>query len=332
MLRILTLSLLGLLPGLPAALAQLAPETPGMVTLAAPTPAWFMVRTVSGTYLFDGDTGEMQGTISNGNASYTPAIVSLPERREAWMVESFYSRAVRGERSDVVTVIDLGNLTTKAEIDIPDRAAALGFRNHIGLLDDQRHLVVFNQTPAQSVSIVDVVERRFVGEIATPGCAVIMPVGRRAFLMICSDGRLQLIELDEAGKEAKRTQSAAFFSVEEDAVFDQPVKTATGWALISREGLVYEVSVEGTRVNIAKPWPMLTEEDRNSDPAERWRPGGQQVFTIHRATGLLFALMHQGPPDTHVKSGTELWAVDLARKSRVGRLALEKPASLVLAS
>jgi hypothetical protein len=46
-----------------------------------------------------------------------------------------------------------------AEIDIPDKAAALRIRQHIGLLDDERHVVVFNMTPGQSVSIIDVVDR-----------------------------------------------------------------------------------------------------------------------------------------------------------------------------
>ena len=58
-----------------------------------------------------------------------------------------------------------------------------------------RHLAVFNMTPAQSVSIVDVRSRTFAGEISTPGCAVIMPVANRDFMMICGDGTLQLIRL-----------------------------------------------------------------------------------------------------------------------------------------
>jgi methylamine dehydrogenase heavy chain len=292
-----------------------------------------MVRTFSGTDVFDGDTGVMQGTISNEYSGYSPAIVAVPERRETWMVESFCSRAVRGERSEVLTVVDMTSLTPRAEIDIPDRAAALGVRNHIGLLDDQRHLVVFNQTPAQLVTFVDTVERRFVGEIATPGCAVIMPAGERAFLMIFADGRLQLIELDASGKEAKRTQSATFFAVEEDAVFDQPMKTATGWVPVSREGLVYEVGVESGKIRIAGPWSMLPKEElpaREGEPM--WRTGGKQVFTIHRATGLLYALMHEGKSDSHGVNGIEVWVVDLARQRRVGRLELGEPASHILAS
>jgi methylamine dehydrogenase heavy chain len=89
-------------------------------------------------------------------------------------------------------------------------------------------------TPAQSVSVVDVVDREFAGEISTPGCAIIMPTGDRAFMMICGDGSLQYIELDANGAETGRERSKAFFSVEDDAVFDKPVLTDRGWARLNR--------------------------------------------------------------------------------------------------
>ena len=325
------LPLLGLVLSASAS-AQLAPEMPGVAALPASTPAWFYVRADAGAYIFDGDSGEMRGLITNENSYYTPAIVTLPERKEAYLVESFYSRGVRGERSDVVTVVNMTDLTPKAEIDVPDITAALSFRGHIGIMGDDRHLAVFNQNPSQSVSIVDVVDRRFVGEIATPGCAVMMPVGERDFLMICADGRLQMIRLDENGKEAGRSRSSAFFSVDEDAVFDLPLRSATGWVLVSRNGLVYEVGAEGERIRIAKPWSMVPEDERAADPAQAWRPGGAQVFAINRPLGLLYAVMHQGPIDTHSEPGTEVWVVDLAGKRRVARLHADGHVTHVLAS
>ena len=227
-----------------------------------------------------------------------------------------------------MTVVDMTNLEPKAEIDIPDKAAALWFRHHIGLLGDQRHLLVFNMTPAQSVSVIDVVDREFVGEISTPGCAIIMPTGESAFMMICGDGTLQYIELDANGAEAARERSKAFFSVEEDAVFDKPVLTDRGWLLISFKGLVYEVTVSGRRMDIAKPWSLVSDEDSS----ENWRPGGSQPFTLHRATGLLYVLMHQGDADTHHDPGAEAWVFDLQRHQRVARMNFESPASHLLAS
>ena len=92
--------------------------------------------------------------------------------------------------------------------------------------------------------MVDVENRRFVTEISTrrlarPPC----PAGERGFLMLCGDGTLQWIGLDENGAEAVRVRTEPFFSVEEDPVFDHPVQTAEGWQLMSFEGTTREVVV-----------------------------------------------------------------------------------------
>jgi methylamine dehydrogenase heavy chain len=301
-------------------------ETPRQETLAMPTPAWFMFTGERATYLFDGDSGEMQGLISHG--WYTPAVEPNVAKGEFYLVDSFYSRGVVGKRTDVVTIVDLQTLSTKGEIEIPAKAGALPFRHHIGLLGNGRHVAVFNMTPAQSISIVDVVERSFVGEISTPGCAMIMPSGDTGFLMICGDGTLQLIRLDDAGKEAKRIRSKKFFVVEEDPVFAQPLQTESGWLLVSHDGRAYDVSVDGDNIRIGKPWPMLSMEDQEGE----WRPGGGQPLAFHRGSNLLYVLMHQGKVDTHGEPGAEVWLYDAVRKHRVGRLKLEVSGSNILVS
>jgi methylamine dehydrogenase heavy chain len=259
--------------------------------------------------------------------------VTLLSRKEAYLVDSYYSRGVRGERSDVLTIVDMTDLTTEAEIALPPRTATLRIRGHIGLLGDERHVVVFNMTPAQSVSVVDVVARKFVGEISTPGCAVIMPSGPRAFLMLCGDGTLQLVELDESGQEARRARSKPFFEVDKDPVFDSVLYTGSGWLLVTYDGLVREAGVEDGRIRVGESWSMLNAEDREEGGArEQWRPGGWQPFSLHRGTSLLYALMHKGKVDTPVAGGTELWVFDVNRRKRVGRLKLPVEATNVLAS
>lgn len=300
------------------ATAQLAAEKVTVAELPPPQDSWFVIKSGNGSYLFDGDTGEMQGLISHN--FYTPALAPNLERSEAYLVESWFSRGVRGTRQDVLTVVDLKDLSTKAEIDIPDKAAALHFRNHIGLLEDRRHVVVFNMTPAQSVSIVDAVDREFAGEISTPGCAIIMPADERAFMMICGDGSLQYLALDEDGKEAGRERSEPFFVVDEDPVFDRPMQTAGGWLLVSHAGLAYAVDPNGGKMKISKPWSLLTEQDKE----EEWRPGGDQPFTVHRGTGLLYMLVHQGGVDTHYEPGTAIWVIDLERQRRIGKIEFEE--------
>jgi len=324
--RISFAKVLGVLLAVPVAAFAVEPETAGRVMLGQPTPAWFLIKGSSGSYLYDGDTGEMQGLISHD--WYTPAIEPNIDKGEFYLAESFYSRGVRGTRTDVVTIVDLETLSTRSEIVIPAKTAPAALRHYIGLLGDRRHLAVFNMTPAQSVSIVDVVDLRFVGEISTPGCAIIMPTGDRAFAMICGDGTLQLIGLDEEGKEASRSRSKSFFMVEEDPVFALPLETEDGWLLVTHDGRAFDVNVKEQEIRVGLPWWLISEEDR----AERWRPGGAQPLTLHRRTNLLYVLMHQGAVDTHGEPGTEIRIIDTARRRAIGRLDLESPANHILVS
>jgi methylamine dehydrogenase heavy chain len=178
-------------------------------------------------------------------------------------------------------------------------------------------------TPAQSVTVVDVEERKFVGEISTPGCAMIMPVEENGFLMICGDGTLQLIQLDESGNETRRERSKEFFKVLEDPVFDRPVPTADGWLLLTHSGQAFDVRVEGSKVRIGKAWSLLDEEDAE----QKWRPGGGEFASLHEPTGLLYVLMHKAEKDyTHHEPGTEIWVISASDRRRLERIELEVPA------
>jgi len=314
-----------------AACLQAQAETVGRTVFPEPQPSWFMMVGSDAGYIFDGADGEMQGLISH--SAFTTAIVTQPERKEAYFVDSFYSRGVRGERSDVLTIVNLRDLTPVAEVALPPKAAALRIRGHIGLLDDQRHVVVFNMTPAQSVSVVDVVERRFAGEISTAGCGIIMPAGPRGFLMLCGDGTLQHLRLDERGLEAGRARSKAFFDVEKDPVFDRVVHAGGDWILVTHDGLVRQVGLDGERIRVGEAWSMLNDEDRkDGNDREQWRPGGEQPFTMHRGSSLLYSLMHKGKVDTQDAPGKEIWVYDTNRRKRVGRLELPVEAIGILAS
>src|SRR6185295_19124111 len=45
----------------------------------------------------------------------------------------------------------------------------------------------------------------------------------------------------------------------------------------------------------------------------------------HAGSKRLYALMHQGPPDTHKEPGTEIWVYDLASHRRVQRIPVANP-------
>lgn len=319
--RVIVLFVAGLLAWSPDSWSQVAPEEVGAETLGEPGKNWIIGNTRNGAYIYDADSGEMQGLISL--SSFTSSYEVDRARRQVYAPESYFSRGVHGDRTDVVTIYDFDNLSPVGEIEIPMKIAVLKFRRHVGMLGDNRHFLVFNMTPAQSVSVIDVENRTFVGEISTPGCAMIMPVAEHDFLMICSDGELQLIQLDEQGAETNRERSRRFFDVLEDPIFDRPVKTASGWLLMSHAGQVFHVTVNDDDIEVGDAWSLLGDDDADKD----WRPGGGEFGTLHVRTGLLYLLMHKAEEDyTHHDSGTEIWVFDVNEKRRLERIELETAA------
>ena len=319
--RVVVFITLGLTLWSPFARSQLAPEQAGVETLPELGKNWVIGNTRNGAYIYDADTGEMQGLISL--SAHTASFEVDRARRQVYAPESYYARGVHGERTDVVTFYDFDNLSPVGEVEIPKKIAVLRFRRHVGMLGDNRYFLVFNMTPAQSVSVVDVESRTFVGEISTPGCAMIMPVAQHDFLMICSDGELQLIRLDENGAESSRERSKRFFKVLEDPIYDRPFRTADGWLLMTHSAQAYNVTVDDDDIEIGNAWSLLGKDEKDQE----WRPGGNEFGTIHRATGLLYLLMHKPEKEyTHNDPGTEIWVFDINAKRRLERIELENPA------
>ncbi|MEI2788676.1 MAG: amine dehydrogenase large subunit [Steroidobacteraceae bacterium] len=54
-----------------------------------------------------------------------------------------------------------------------------------------------------------------------------------------------------------------------------------------------------------------------------------QNLAVHEKGGWLYALMHQGGPESRKDPGTEVWVFDVATHTRVGRITLKGPATSV---
>lgn len=320
--RIITPLALALALTIPLASAQIVPEELTVETMSNPGPNWFISKTGNGGYIFDATTGEMQGLLSLSR--YTPAVTMWEPRGEFYAAESYLSRGVRGERTDLIAIYDFENLSPIGEIEIPNHMARLSFRNHLGLMNDGRHLAVLNMNPGHSVSIVDVQDRVFIYEASTPGCAVIMPVADSDFLQLCGDGTLQLIQLDISGFEENRVRSDIFFNVTEDAIFDRTARSADGWYLITHAGRVFEVGTDGAEIEIGDEWSVVGEGE------ESWRPGGDEFITAHQSSGLLYVAMHQGEVDTHHEPGEEIWVFNANSGSRLHRMEFEVPVTSIM--
>jgi methylamine dehydrogenase heavy chain len=293
------------------------PERPG--------PHWFWLSDIllHRTALFDADTGDLLGQVSSGTAGVGFVIAPLfsPDHREVYLPETYYARGVRGERTDVVTIYDARTLAPLEEIGIPPHRAEYFPGNAADALsDDGRFVAVFNLTPVTSLSIVDVQARHFVAEVPTPGCSLAYGAGLRRFLMLCANGAALTVSLDESGGEPKVERSKPFFDPQKDPITEKAVRRGNEWLFVSYDGVIHPVDVSGEALRFGDTWPLVDAGDRDT-----WRIGGAQHLAVHAASNRLYALMHQGGPDTHKEPGTEVWVYDVASHKRLSRIAVANP-------
>ena len=305
--------------------AQIAPQTMQPTeTFRGPGENYFISVNRGAGRIFDATTGEMHGLINI--SQMTPAIQPNDERREFYATNIFWSRGNYGERTDLLVVHDYENLAPVAEIELPKKSMIIPFRNYIGLRSGGRHGASSSTTPAQSVSITDIANRRFASEISTPGCALILPVGNNDFLTICGDGTLMLVQVDDNGNESNRVRSRRFFDLQEDAVYDRPVPSNEGWQLFTHGGTAMHVTVDGDDIEIGESWEMVTPEERE----EGWWPGGGQLATLHRDLGLFYIIMHQGERYSHHEPGNQVWVFSTRSRRRIGTIEFENPVENIL--
>ncbi len=304
--------------------AEVPTETIGRVEVLPHPPSahwvWVSDLLLRRTALLDLDRGEFIGMMSTGYFSQEAAFPGAGS--EFYLPETYYSRGSRGERTDVVTVYDTGTIGPVAEIVIPPkRAINVLPSGNVALLDEGRFLAVHNMTPATSVSVVDLRERRFVAEVSTPGCALVFAGGPRRFFSLCADGSLLAVTLDPRGRELRRAKSTPFFDPLEDPVTEKAVRYHDTWLFVSFEGHVHPVDVSGEEIVPTASWSLFDDDDR----ADGWRIGGIQHLAVHERSGRFYSLVHQGGPDTHKAAGSELWVYDPDEHELRERIELPHP-------
>jgi methylamine dehydrogenase heavy chain len=307
------------------------PESIGTRELSAPGPHWVWidddayVTAVDGrAWLVDADSGELLGMLSTGLQFQN---LQLPRAYDhIYSAETYYSRGTRGVRTDVISIYDPATLEPEGEIVIPPkRQNGTAMTSFTGLTDDDRFMLVYDFTPAQSVTVADVVARSVAGEIATPGCALVYPGGARRFGMLCGDGTLLTVDLADDGSEAARARSGPFFDPAADPITEKGVRLADRWLFASFEGMIRGVDIAGAQPQFATPWSIVTPAERRAG----WRISGYAHLAVHAATRRLYVLMHRGGPETRKDPGTEIWVFDAGGGPRVQRIRLAEPATAI---
>ncbi|MEZ5560972.1 MAG: amine dehydrogenase large subunit [Pseudomonadales bacterium] len=316
-------------PALTQESAQLSAETPRAATLGTPGAHWLLVKDIAADriFLFDADSGRTLGTISTGYSA--GAVEFAPDFSAIYLPETSYPRPFRGERTDLVTVIETQGLTASDEVVIPaKRGTGVDHRTYNGLSDDGRWMYVVNMTPTMSVSVVDVAARRFVAEHQTPGCTMVLPTGDSSLALLCGDGSLLHLQLDDEGAVTSRERTQPFFSPADDPVRELGVRLGDTWYLTSFHGTVYPVRVRRGALELGSAWRLSSD----AELAAGWRPAGNQFAAGHAGLQRLYFVMNQAGDGGHKDPGNELWVFDARNGTRLQRLRLYEPAGRVVVS
>ena len=306
-----------------------AEPVPNVLSLDPDYPdTWVFAHDINFFSMLDGkvvlldvaaDTRQYKGAIGAGQFA---SFIESSTRPELYVAETFYSRRTRGKRTDTVTIYDKATLDVVAEIELPGgkRGQMVTHKNMLQLTPDERFLLVYNFTPAESVTVVDVQRREVLSEISIAGCSLIYITGERGFSSLCSDGAMMTVHFDASGNEVSRQRLPRFFDIDEDPLFAKAIRIGDTAYFPSFHGYVQPVGLGGDTPEIRPRWSLLTEDER----AANWRPGGWQIATGH-PDGRLYVLMHEGGENgTHKNGGSEVWVFDVTSRKRVKRISLDR--------
>lgn len=308
------------------------PEESDVRTLAAPGPGWFFIQrgfVMDGTLIYDSASGKLLGQVE------TPVLSDMaldPAGKAYYVAQTIWTKGSRGVRQDFVTVYDSAGLKVQADIDMPGRLLVGGRKNNFVVSEDGKWGFVYNFSPASSVNVIDLTRRKFVKAIELPGCADLIPNPGVGFSALCSDGSMATVAV--GGAKPVITHTAPFFGATTDPVFDNLAydKARKQAVMLTYTGLVYTAAI-GAKPTVAEPFSIQQAAGiRKGDPAPlevNWFPGGGQPMALHRPSNTLYVLMHKGEYWTHKDGAEEIWAVDLAGRKVVRRMAIEgKPESI----
>jgi methylamine dehydrogenase heavy chain len=269
------------------------------------------------------DTREVKGQLPARDSS---TLLVADKRPEIYVADTVWSRGVRGTRTDFITVYDNQTFNPLGEIVLPGtkRALITAMEGMFAFTDDQRMALVFDFTPASSVTVVDLIKRRPLGEIEIPGCSLIYPSGSRGFSTLCSSGTLLTVRLDANGAVAGRTESKAFNPLDTDPLFTASAMVAGVRYFPSLHGRVQPIDMRDD-VKVLPDWPLVTAAERAAD----WRPSGWQLIAGDEQKLLYVVMQSNAQEGTHKDPGTEVWVFNAATKARVKRLRLVRPGSSI---
>ena len=305
-----------------AAQAELPAEELGQVTLPFPpephrayvVDVEFENMIATRVTVIDPDNKRMLGMLSTGGMA--PMVPSRDQKR-LYTADTYWSRYVRGTRTDMLTAWDSSTLSPLWEVEIPPkRANSITERYALTTSSDDRFVYIYNFTPSTSVTVVDVQARKAVNEIAISGCILNYPVGARRFASLCGDGSLQVLTLADNGKEVSRHQTP-MFDPNQVKMVERAVAKGDTYYFTTTEGVVHPVDLSGDKPKFLPTWSLVSEDEKKAG----WAPGGWQMMALAPQLDRLYVLMHPDhQPLMWEDPSTIVWVYDLKTRKKIGTL------------
>jgi methylamine dehydrogenase heavy chain len=277
------------------------------------------------TAIVDGDDAQLK-TIGTIPGAWNAMLALSRTGDKVYLSETYWSHGNRGDRADLLSIYDGQTLKLEREIKLPGRLIVNPKIQQMGISDDGQLGYVYDMMPASQIHVVDLAQGKLLTSVDVPGCALVHAYGNRSFATICGDGTIGTVTVPASGT-AKAVFSAPFFKPDVDPVFDQSIvdrTTGEGW-LMTYSGHVFPVQL-GAGATIGKPWSITVAaglpESGTGVQELAWRPGGQQLLAVHRATRRLYVLMHTGNYWTQKADGSEVWVLDGVRHTLIKRIKL----------
>jgi len=304
--------------------ADIAPETISVEKLEPANPHRLylsdlaLAHAIDGRiHILNGDNFKYLGLIGTGLFGLTAL---SNDSGEMFVATTYYSKGTRGTRTELLEAYSTKDLTLKAEIPIPPRhAQALPYVGLITSSADDHYVYIQNATPASSVTIVDRKSEKFISEVTTPGCWVILPSASNMsrFSTMCGDGTFITVTHDQEGQVVSQNRSEKLFDPDADPLFVQGSRIGDVFYFVSYKGVIHEIDVGSETATLKATWSVLSDDNDDGN----WRPGGYQLIAVDKTAQRLYLAMHSGGKEgSHKYPAEEIWALDLQTKNVIQRV------------
>lgn len=273
--------------------------------------------------VLNADDLSLEGNMGAGTFSQ---MLMYPGASSLYTGSIYMKRFTRGPIEAVIEEFDPATLNIKREIVVSDKMAhTLSQRGALNLSADGNYLIVQNATPATSVNIVDLAAGQDLVEVPTPGCWTAYPaLDGLAFTTICGDGTLVKYSISADGTVSEPMKSEPLFDADTSPIFGNAVRVDGLLTYVSYGGKLLLIDDSGETPVLSRSVEFAT---------DGWAPGGYNLMAYHEGSKTLFVMMHSNASEgTHKNPAEEIWAIDMASDSVVGRSAAHGESNIAVST